>query len=100
MTIPSTTPGALGSVPAKITTTPAANGAGTRFGRDVQRRRDEIVDRAHRSDTAEELFEAVSGRVGRLAPFDSLLWTPSDPDKLAVYPLAMSAFLLILLAEM
>jgi DNA-binding CsgD family transcriptional regulator len=51
-----------------------------RFSRDVQRRRDELVDRAYRSDTAGELFQAVASRLRRLVPFDLLLWMPTDPD--------------------
>lgn len=50
------------------------------FTRDVQRRRDELVDRAERSETADELFEAVSSRLRRLVPYDVVLWMPTDPD--------------------
>jgi DNA-binding CsgD family transcriptional regulator len=52
----------------------------TRFARDVQRRRDELVERAREADGDGELFTAVSSRLRRLVPFDIALWLPADPD--------------------
>jgi DNA-binding CsgD family transcriptional regulator len=59
-------------------THPLASGrVSTRFARDVQRRRDELVDRARRAGP--ELFGVVSSRLRRLVPFDVALWMPTDP---------------------
>jgi DNA-binding CsgD family transcriptional regulator len=46
---------------------------------DIRRRRDELVLRVQRADTAAEVFAAASTRLRRLVPFDAALWLATDP---------------------
>jgi DNA-binding CsgD family transcriptional regulator len=43
------------------------------------RRRDELVLRAHRADTAAAVLAEASTRLGRLVPFDAAVWFMTDP---------------------